>query len=507
MRVEIRKIKLLGGILLAILLALMAATAIGTEDYKLVALAFIGVAGIIAVHAFPAWITVLTIVVAGMSGRSELKIGYFELFTLALLVQIVGLGALKARAFKVITGHFTLGCIFVVTGILVMHALKGGPGKRIALLAATVALFCYLLLSGLADMRKIRFLPLVGLFPGLVLTAFDIINLLIPAAFPITAMLYDQQNWEIRAAFSGAQFDFIRLAGLGILGGGIGMMTVVYFAVERRMTFTRFSLYSAGLFLSAALTMFSGYRSAFAAVAFQVLVGAYTRSRILLGPIIIAGVVAIGLLILTQNSGVDLPRPVQRALSFLPGDWDMRIKKEADDGYAWRAQLRDTFFSKYFYNRPWLGRGLDYDDNIGNAEWMTQESEAKQIIWFGYMQAWHNGFVSCLDFVGIIGTGFLILGCLRGIWNSWIVFNSRRWIHAWHLYVALGFATTMAIFWVNGFINQSLPFICVSLALLELANREIKEAKAADLLSTRDAIPTLLGDEATKVRPRVVPGR
>jgi hypothetical protein len=95
------------------------------------------------------------------------------------------------------------------------------------------------------------------------------------------------------------------------------------------------------LFISAIIAaLLSGFRSGWAFLVAMTAISVYFRAglgRVLrIGLILLAGLL---IAILCQSAGFELPLPAQRALSFLPGQWDTRVVGDAQSSNEWRFEM------------------------------------------------------------------------------------------------------------------------------------------------------------------------
>jgi hypothetical protein len=455
------------------------------SDPFMPALFTLGVALLIVTSIFPGWLLAICIVFSFLTGRTGLSVGYWEIFALALVARWLLIVPFTGDLFGKVRAKLTLACIAGFTMVLMVHGLRafmnvggGLGGKRLALVAVAALGMSYLLLSHKVDLSRLPTLPWLGLLPGLVATSFDLINILIPAALPITYFIYNEQNWEIIAQFQGANVELLRLSGFRELGLGIGVLALTYFAFQREFKLGRLLGQVGAALLGAIFIVVAGYRMYVARLGVGILVAAYCRSKATFLAVCIAGFLSLGSLIYIHNNIIDLPLPVQRALSFLPGDWDWRTKSSAEGGWEWREELRAVFFTKIFPHNWLLGRGLVYEERLPSMTWMNA-SPSYQIDYFVAMQCYHSGLASATDFVGVFGVACLLVGCFRGLWNSYVLVTARDRIRRWHLWTAIMFITFMPYFWYTGFFERDFPFIAMFMCLLELARDDIKKQEVS----------------------------
>jgi hypothetical protein len=69
-----------------------------------------------------------------------------------------------------------------------------------------------------------------------------------------------------------------------------------------------------------------------------------------------------------QGRVFDLPIAMQRALSFLPGNWDAKAVNDAEASSKWRGKMKTLFYKEYFQKAPWFGLGYHYSANLAKTE-------------------------------------------------------------------------------------------------------------------------------------------
>jgi hypothetical protein len=193
----------------------------------------------------------------------------------------------------------------------------------------------------------------------------------------------------------------VGLTGMQILTSYFRPLTLLFPAY-----FGRFLL--AIVFMVAVL--FSGFRSALLAIAAYIIFSSYFQRhpRDLFA---FAAIGVVGLTLLTIGNGTlfDLPLAVQRALSFLPGNWDYVATADAQASIDWRVDMWSMVWheDKWIRNR-WLGDGF----GITRRELALMESVKNGGVGFlgGVDQeafmingAYHNGPLSTIRFVGGVG--------------------------------------------------------------------------------------------------------
>jgi hypothetical protein len=118
----------------------------------------------------------------------------------------------------------------------------------------------------------------------------------------------------------------------------------------------RFLLFQVALWAIA----FSGFRSGIIYAGFAFIIGSYLqRGRVEAIRICVVALPLLAILVLGQGRLYDLPIPVQRTLSFLPGNWDLETKQLADTSTDWRRQIwHEVVTTDRYIENKFLGDGF-----------------------------------------------------------------------------------------------------------------------------------------------------
>jgi O-antigen ligase len=112
---------------------------------------------------------------------------------------------------------------------------------------------------------------------------------------------------------------------------------------------------------------------------------------------------------------------MQRALSFLPGDWDAKAITEAQGSSEWREKMKVLFYKEYFKKAPLVGLGYHYDPRLAKTATdvylsiVKRQAEAgdefADVRSFIEMRQPHEGVLHALLVSGSIGSFFFVLFC------------------------------------------------------------------------------------------------
>jgi hypothetical protein len=146
---------------------------------------------------------------------------------------------------------------------------------------------------------------------------------------------------------------------------------------------------------------------------------------LLLLPLLAAAGLAIAL---TQGSVFNYPLQIQRALSFLPGDWDAKAASEAKGSSEWRGKITTLFFQEFFQKAPYFGKGYHYSAELAKQETdvylaiaqrqqdaRDEFAEARRFI---EMRQPHEGPVHILLVTGSVGGLFFFAYCFGLLFYS-----------------------------------------------------------------------------------------
>jgi hypothetical protein len=171
------------------------------------------------------------------------------------------------------------------------------------------------------------------------------------------------------------------------------------------------------LYLSGLVMIFlSGFRNAIFASMLYTMLSAFLRGRFL-GAVKIAFAVIVLILgaIILSFTNLDLPLTAQRALCFLPGNWDPQAVADAKDSSEWRFELWEIALTseRYIHNKI-LGDGFgfmrsDYERarmiEMGYTSLMEGENRQEMFLLDG---DYHSGPVSTIRFVGYVGLAIFL---------------------------------------------------------------------------------------------------
>lgn len=381
------------------------------------------------------------------------------------------------RTRKVEAGNFLfMASIIVLCGLMICHMVDArfgfiGPphegGQKIGLSAACVLL--YFLLSWIERVpeRILRWLPVAAMLPVTFALVVDLVSIFVPAVRIPFLMIYAPNYETVDVAIGASQSATIsRISALREFGTMLAFLGIVYLR-RGNLFHLRGLLAIVAILAGLGCAAGSGYRAFAAAAMLMVCVGIYVRfRRFTLFPMV-AGALLIFLLCVGQGQMFELPIPVQRALSWLPGDWDPETKESADRGVDFRTNLWDIFWLRFDPANAWFGRGQVYieDPHRYEIRGLSQEYSLQSL---ADTQSWHSGILTTFDVAGCLGLAALIYVMAYGCWISASIARNHREMPPYALWMILFFLNPWPFFWYTGSFINSFPQIMISAVALSV---------------------------------------
>jgi hypothetical protein len=278
------------------------------------------------------------------------------------------------------------------------------------------------------DLQKVPLFYFLGSFVDIVP---DLLTTFIPASAPFVFRVYSGINLteygvSLRGNFGGEK-GITRFGALAKLGSALGLASLCYFPARTWLQPNRLWVLPT-LLIGGLLCAISGFRNTIFRYGVSLMAGFFAMVRFrafLLFPLIAAAGMAIAL---TQGKVFDYPLQIQRALSFLPGDWDAKAASEAEGSNEWRGKIDELFYKEYFGKAPIIGQGYHYDPNLAKQETDAYLAIAQQraravdeyadVRNFIEMRQPHEGPVHILLVAGSVGAFFFVAYCLALLFYS-----------------------------------------------------------------------------------------
>jgi len=337
--------------------------------------------------------------------------------------------------------HWKLGPAFIwlplagLLGILLYHWISSGDigikifggtswgGRRyykILLAVLTIPLITSFSGASWSDFQKVPLVYFLGSFVDLVPSTLSTI---LPQTAPYIYQFYSSVNIseyskEIMGNFAG-QAAITRFGAFAQLGTAVALLVLCYNPFRNWLDPRRLWILPS-LLACLVLCALSGFRSFILRLGVAVLVAIFATARfrvLLVAPVGL--VVLLGLAGL-QGNVLHFPLAMQRALSFLPGQWDAQASQEAKGSSEWRNDIKELFYAEYFQKAPVLGQGYNFDPTLAKVETdiylriaqrMGNDPYA-QVRSFIEMRQPHEGLIHILLVSGVGGAFFFVALCL-----------------------------------------------------------------------------------------------
>ncbi|CAN5377464.1 hypothetical protein BH20VER3_BH20VER3_02640 [soil metagenome] len=498
--------RLQGAILsgIGLLLAIVAGAYVGSADYRPLILGVLMVVGIAFIFWSGRFFWVIAVASSALAGTFPILGGSFNTFQI-----LMGVGVAKFLIEDVVMRRtrfpamprIDLLLVAGFMGIITLHGLHDRFGMRF--LGSTIwggrnYVNVYV---GFFAFFALQIIPIKGRLwdklPYLVLavTMFDLFIAVLTTVFPSTIfMIYPFYSAVsvsgVSELLTGNDELASRIGSLGNFGGAL--ITIILARISLPQLFSLRNL--SKLFWSAVGAVFvlaSGFRTSVATLFLTVFVAGVRDLRLrVLALLPVAAALLFGLSFI-NSSVVPLPKSMQRALVFVPGNWDAEMRKDAAASNDFRVHVWSTFLKDYFPQHPWIGRGFGF-----RPEW-TEDSLfiAKAVDYQQWVEVGniHNGSLASLDALGIIGTIFFAIWNIRLLFQTLQVSFAVKSEGSFTLrFVALGLAVSVLAFWLGAVtVGTYLPqFFASAGVFLGLKRRLKEEQKAVRLADPRPPEPT-----------------
>ena len=359
---------------------------------------------------------------------------------------------------------------------------SGWGGRRyfkVALAASTLPLLASYPAMRWQDLLRVPLIYFLGSFVDIVP---ELLTTFIPAAAPLVWRVYSCVNLgeygaTLQGNFGGEQ-GIGRIGTLAKLGTALGLVCLCYFPPRTWLQPNRLWALPT-LLMGGLLCALSGFRNYIFRYGLAVAAGLFATMRfraLFLLPVLTVAALAVGW---TQGAVFNYPITVQRALSFMPGNWDVKAVNEAKASTDWRRKITELFFKEYFSQAPLLGQGYHFDPNLAKSATdaflavaqarMNLGDEYADVRTFVEMRQPHEGPVHILLVTGCVGAFFFVSFCVALLVYSFgsAIKTPPRLVHPLQIWsVSIIFPLVVAFFTVFGDLTNFLIVICPTIALL-----------------------------------------
>lgn len=233
------------------------------------------------------------------------------------------------------------------------------------------------------------------------------------------------------------------------------------------------------------LTLVSGFRGAFAAQGMYFLIGSWMwwkgKGLVVtgvLGTLALVGIFAISMV-------VEVPLGMQRALTFLPGDWNREVVMQAEGSTDFRINMWHQAWNEGGIQNVWFGDG--YRIPMGELQYYQElqmrgyVKEADKITYYLITGDLHSGPLSTIKYVGVLGLvvfSLLIMTIAVKIYKLWnLAIQSRSQLMIGFYALPLIYFPIVYMF-IFGSFRVDLPRVFVGAGLLVLLTNALRDELA-----------------------------
>jgi hypothetical protein len=353
-----------------------------------------------------------------------------------------------------------------------------------------------------------KIFPLFFVIPAWCIAILDVIGRLIPqTAYPLAMMYSGVGSRGVTGAFEQeAQLGETRMTGM--LNAGVSSVLALCTKYNPITLISPLYPVRVALFAVAFGAIFlSGFRNAFlfAIVAFSL--SALLRGRF--KDLWVAGAVmllAVATLVSLQGSVLQLPKTMQRTMSWLPGDWDQAAVADAEGSSQWRFEMWEWAWNddRILRDRVWgQGFGLSLDDmSLIAASLMAGEGGGSRLGGsnrenFMITGSFHSGPLSSIKYIGSVGLVlYFFLLCYMTV-VAWRLCKLARGTSAFSLalFVAIPIIyEPLQFVFIFGALESSYSQTLFWAGLLNMVGNHIKALKRND-----DTTSSAIAGRPTKV--------
>jgi hypothetical protein len=263
---------------------------------------------------------------------------------------------------------------------------------------------------------ELKWILRLSILGGLLNLAVSLVGVLVPAVGYFTGAVYlraDQASNEIIDTGAATRISF-----LSAFSGNLALWVSSYISPLRACVRP---LWGALILLAIVAAMMSGFRNSVVAIGITFVLGIAYRSGFAGLVISIFGLTMGVALLAVINIHAPLPPNIQRSLTFLPGTWEQRYRKDASGSNEWRIEVwREVLMTDRWIDNKWLGDGLGYKASEFAAQQSAQQNTRTGVSGFDAHREnilksgdYHSGPVQTIRTIGYVGLLCLLLAQIR----------------------------------------------------------------------------------------------
>lgn len=341
-------------------------------------------------------------------------------------------------------------------------------------------------------------LPIVMIAGDWLNAAIGALTHYVPSTVPVIGRFYSgisTDSYEAQTGqgpAGGAEMEQGRQGYMGDAGSGVLRILYARYSPLTSLNplYLKRFLYS---ILGLSAIFISGFRSSFVGIAGIFFICSYFRDGIghVLKSILVCSAILLTLVVM-QGNLLDLPNPMQRALSFLPGKWDPLIVEEARGSSEWRLDVWARVWDRKnnYIQNWWFGDGfgmsryqyqklaemsLSHDANVGT----------EALILSG---CYHSLPLTAIHIVGYVGFGFFCVLLFGSAFYARQLIERTRNTPFFSMALFVGAPTIwspLPTLILTGFYDVQLLALISTIAMMKMINRSLERYKQ----ELHDALP------------------
>jgi hypothetical protein len=369
-----------------------------------------------------------------------------------------------------------------------------------------IGFLAFVVLTRMALRPKLaRILPLFSCAPRVGISLVGALAHYVPSTAPLFARIYSGVDVSeyVRQAVGSEDSDVNRVTDL-LAGAEAGMLALVSYFPPLSLLSPIHPVRFLCLLAVCCGFALAGFRNGIALMGFVFVMSAYFRGGLKNALVVaVTGILAVFALVGAHSAGLKLPRTAQRALSFLPGNWDEDAKDAAEGSSEWRFYMWEVVLSTdaYIHNKL-LGDGFGFSSEelqimeqaqSGGTGFIGAAAQESFLI----QGAFHNGPLSAIRYVGAVGLVFYLTLLVAAAIYAWRVIRRTQGTDFFPLALFVGLPTIYEPFQytlIFGGFDSGFPttlFLCGMLKLI---------SKAYDEHSRRLQLPLMEPEPLAKVQ-------
>ena len=412
---------------LTLIFALMAGNYVADEDYTPIAAVIASLALIFVIFGLGKSIYLLIPISSGLTGQISvlpLPFNFFQIIiiisTTLFLFDIIYKRKVSYNSFEAIDLWIYINLLYLVTVFLrnPIGFAVFSFGDRVGglpYISILLGFFAYIIISRITispwfSQKTPVFILAISLFnsiaagfaafrPNIGLILGKFYSVFLPVGFSESDLIAGESRFTFLSAFASTLILFL-----------VAKKNPLSFINLRNISFFAFYI------LAMIMIMLSGFRNVLISSLLYTILGVFIREKFIGAlKIIFAAIIVVLAAFLMSYTHMQLPFTAQRALCFLPGEWDTAAVSDAEGSTEWRVEMwKIALTSPLYIKNKILGDGFgfarsDFERSVELLNGLTtlRGDELKQEM-FLIDGDYHSGPVSTIRFAGYVGL-FLLL--------------------------------------------------------------------------------------------------